>query len=56
MPAPARIVEHGAGEPNHIGLAYFDHGLGLLRLGDEADRAGGDAGLAPYALGEAATW
>src|SRR5262245_53231778 len=44
MPAPARVVEHAAGERDHVGLAGGDDLLGLLGLGDQADRHGGDAG------------
>src|ERR1700679_2276353 len=41
MPAPARIVEHAAGECDHIGLAGRDDVFGLARLRDQADRHGG---------------
>src|SRR5215468_9691507 len=44
MPTPTRGVEHAAGKRDHVGLAGGDDLLGLLRLGNQADRHGGDAG------------
>ena len=35
-----------------VGLALADDGVSLLRMGDQTDRAGGDAGLPADALGE----
>ena len=32
MPAPARVVEHAAGERDHVGLAGGNDLFGLLRL------------------------
>ena len=52
VPAPVRIVEHGAGQRHHVGLAFGDDRFGLLRRGDQADRAGRDAGLALDLLGD----
>ena len=46
VPAPARVVEHGARKRDHVGLALGDDRLGLRRRHDQSDRAGGDAGLA----------
>src|SRR5262244_3811801 len=45
-PAPMGVVEHGARERHHIGLALGDDRLGLLGRGDQADRARRNAGLA----------
>ena len=36
LPGPARVVEHGAGHADGIGLAGIQDGLGLLRVGDQA--------------------
>ncbi|MBA7712262.1 hypothetical protein ES703_121234 [subsurface metagenome] len=44
VPAPARIVEHAAGQRDHVGLAGRHDLLGLLRFGDQADRHGDEAG------------
>src|SRR5258708_7893108 len=44
MPAPARVVQHAARKRDHIGLARRHDLFGLLRLGDQADRHGGEAG------------
>ncbi len=44
MPAPARVVQHGARQRDHVGLAGGDDVLGLLCFRDQADRDGGDAG------------
>ncbi|MDV7402561.1 hypothetical protein RZS08_64665, partial [Arthrospira platensis SPKY1] len=37
MPRPARVVEHGAGDADAVGLAAGDDLLGLLGFGDETD-------------------
>ena len=41
---PVRVAEQLAGQEHHVGLAVADDLLGLLRLGDEADRADREAG------------
>src|SRR5262249_27264551 len=51
-PAPMGIVEHSPRQGHHIGLTLGDDRLGLLRRGDQPDRARHDAGLALYLLGE----
>lgn len=51
-PAPMRVVEHGASERDHIGLPFGDDRLGLLRCGDQPDRARRDACLAFHLFGE----
>ena len=38
MPGPARVIEHRPSQRNRVGLAGGDDGLGLLGLGDQADR------------------
>src|SRR5690348_7516682 len=46
---PARkigIAQAFAGHQHHVGLAVGDDGCGLFGGGDQAHRAGGDAGLA----------
>ena len=40
---PGRFAQRGAGEEHDVGLAVGDDLLGLLGVGDQADRAGGDA-------------
>src|SRR6266403_4883133 len=40
VPAPARVVMHGARQRDHVGLAGGDDVLGLLRFGDQPDRDG----------------
>ena len=52
MPAPMRIVEHGARERDHVGLAFRDDRFGSPWGGDETHGAGGDAGLAPDFFGK----
>lgn len=51
-PAPMGVVEHGASERDHIGLPFGDDRLGLLRCGDQPDRARRDACLAFHLFGE----
>ena len=46
------IVEHGAGERDHVGLAFGDDRLCLLGSGDQPDGPGGDGRLAPDLLGK----
>src|SRR5258707_15595688 len=43
MPAPARVVEHGPRERDHVGLAGGHDLLSLSGFGDQADRYGGHA-------------
>src|SRR6185437_4355877 len=45
VPAPMRVVEKGARQRHHVGLALRHDVLGLLRCQDEADRAGRNGGL-----------
>src|SRR6266478_6754486 len=52
VPAPARVVEHGARQRDHVGLARYDDVFRLFRLGDQADRDGVDAGRLPDGLRE----
>ena len=51
-PAPVGVVQHGASERDHIGLAFGDDRLGLLGRGDQPDRTRRDAGLALHLFGE----
>src|SRR5262245_19828161 len=51
-PTPMGVVEHGARERHHIGLALGDDRLGLLGRGDQPDRARRNAGLAFDLFGE----
>src|SRR5262249_7876564 len=51
-PTPMGVVEHGARERHHIGLALGDDRLGLLGRGDQTDRARRNAGLAFDLFGE----
>src|SRR3984957_10377689 len=44
VPRPARIVEHAAGERDHIGLAGSDDFFGVAGFGDQADGHRGHAG------------
>src|SRR5260221_14525968 len=44
VPAPARVVQHGARPRDHVGLAGGDDLFGLFRFGDPPDPDGGDAG------------
>src|ERR1700733_2715059 len=44
VPGPARIVEHAAGERDHIGLAGSDDFFGVAGFGDQADGHRGHAG------------
>ncbi len=52
MQRPVRITQQFAGEQNQVGLAGAQDVFGLHRLGDHADRAGGDTRLLSHALGE----
>ena len=52
VPAPVRVVKKRARQRDHVGLAVSDDGFGLLRGGDQADRAGRDTDLALDLLGE----
>jgi len=45
VPDPARIVEEGAGQRHHVGRAVADHRIGLVRMGDQPDRAHRHPGL-----------
>ena len=51
VPAPMRVVEEGARQRHHIGLAFGDDGFGLFGVRDHADRAHHDADLAAKPLG-----
>src|SRR5262249_56877254 len=44
VPTPARVIEHGAGERDHVGLAGGHAIFGLPRLRDHPDRDRGDTG------------
>src|ERR1700723_1618307 len=44
VPGPARIIEHAAGERDHIGLAGSDDFFRVARFGDQADGHRGHAG------------
>src|ERR1700733_1258651 len=44
VPGPARILEHAAGERDHIGLAGSDDFFGVARFGDQSDGHRGHAG------------
>src|SRR6185437_343214 len=52
VPAPMRVIEEGARHRHHVGLTFGDDRFGLLRLENEADRAGWNAGFAPHFLGD----
>src|SRR5512135_1578568 len=52
VPHPARVVQEAARERDHVGLALRDDALGLLRIGDQADRAHGDRRALLHLLGE----
>jgi hypothetical protein len=46
------ITEHFASEKDEIGLAVGHNFIGLSGVGDQADRGGGDVGLAADSGGE----
>ena len=48
VPGPMRAVHQPPRDRHHVGLAVGEDGLGLARLGDLADRHGGDAGAPPH--------
>src|SRR5262249_26901218 len=52
MPGPVRIVEKGARQRDHIGLAFGNDRFRLFGIDDHADDANRQAGLATYVLGD----
>src|SRR2546426_3566608 len=52
VPAPARVVEHGTRERDHVGLAGRNDLFSLLRFRDQADGDGGKPGGLPDRLRE----
>lgn len=52
MPAPARVVEKGAGEGDAIGAPLGDDCLGLMRVGDHPDGLNRDLAVAFDGFGE----
>src|SRR5438874_13557599 len=52
MPAPARVIEERASERDTIGPPFGDNRLGLMRVGDHADRLDGDLAVAFDGLGK----
>ena len=43
-----QVVEHAAGERDHVGLPAAQDVFGLVRIGDQADRDRGQARLTPH--------
>ena len=52
VPAPMRIVEHGARQRHHVRLAAGHDFFGLFRRQNEADRAHGNPRFPPYPFGK----
>jgi hypothetical protein len=50
MPRPARVVKHGSGQRDRVGLIVGDDALGLFGLGNQADRYRRKPNLGLHAL------